>query len=183
MSPTLASVVRHGRAKLYLRRHRVAAGPGAVFFGRAPRLELDGEMRVGSHLLMRGQVVRSQITVAKGALLVIGDHVGINEGLDLTAAQSVEIQSRVRIGVQVIISDTNFHEVAPGEGVRVAPVVLEYNAWIGAGARILPGVRVGRHSVVGAGTVVSRDVPPRSVVVGNPPTIVREFSCADDYFR
>ena len=52
-------------------------------------------------------------------------------------------------------------------------IVLEENVWLGGGVIVLPGVTIGRDSVIGAGAVVTRDVPPRSVAVGNPATVVR----------
>ena len=50
---------------------------------------------------------------------------------------------------------------------------MDYYAWIGAGATILPGVRVGRHAVVGAASVVTRDVPDYAVAVGNPARVIK----------
>jgi maltose O-acetyltransferase len=54
------------------------------------------------------------------------------------------------------------------------PIVIEDDVWIGAGATILPGVRIGRGSIIGAGAVVPRDVPAWSVAVGNPARVVRD---------
>ena len=60
-------------------------------------------------------------------------------------------------------------------GVNIGPVHIEERAWIGFGASILKGVRIGRGSVIGAGSVVTRDVPPYVVVAGNPARIVRQL--------
>jgi maltose O-acetyltransferase len=62
------------------------------------------------------------------------------------------------------------------QGLEVAkPVVIEDNAWIGGAAILLPGVRIGRNAVVGAGAVVTRDVPADTVVVGNPARVIRQI--------
>ena len=53
------------------------------------------------------------------------------------------------------------------------PILIKEDAWIGAGATILPGVCIGKHAVVGAGSVVTRDVPDYAVVVGSPAKVVR----------
>ena len=56
------------------------------------------------------------------------------------------------------------------------PVVVERGAWVGAGAIILPGVSIGRNSVIGAGAIVTKDVPPFSVAVGNPARVIKTLS-------
>jgi acetyltransferase-like isoleucine patch superfamily enzyme len=61
--------------------------------------------------------------------------------------------------------------------------VIEDNVWIGRAAIVLPGVTVGRHSVVAAGAIVVDDVPPRSVVAGSPARVVSTFDCPDDWVR
>lgn len=58
-------------------------------------------------------------------------------------------------------------------GLYTRPVLLKKNSWIGAGAIILPGVTVGENSIVGAGSVVTKDVPDNTIVVGNPAKVVR----------
>jgi maltose O-acetyltransferase len=62
------------------------------------------------------------------------------------------------------------------QGWEVAkPIVIEDNVWLGGGAILLPGVTIARNAVVGAGAVVSRDVPSSSVVAGNPARVIREI--------
>ena len=62
------------------------------------------------------------------------------------------------------------------QGQEVAkPIVIEDNVWLGGGAILLPGVRVGRNAVVGAGAVVTRSVPANTVVAGNPARVIREI--------
>ncbi|WP_300799156.1 DapH/DapD/GlmU-related protein [uncultured Alistipes sp.] len=70
---------------------------------------------------------------------------------------------------------TENHPENPGRrhNVYTRPVRLRRNAWIGAGALILPGVTVGEHAIVGAGSVVTRDVPDGMIVAGNPARVIR----------
>ena len=60
-------------------------------------------------------------------------------------------------------------------GITAAPIRIERNVWLGAGAIVLQGVTVGEGAVVGAGSVVSRDVPPATLVAGAPATVVRSL--------
>jgi acetyltransferase-like isoleucine patch superfamily enzyme len=63
--------------------------------------------------------------------------------------------------------------------VSAKPVTIERGAWIGVGALILPGVTVGHGSIVGAGSVVNADVPPNTLVEGNPAKVVRALPWGD----
>ena len=76
-------------------------------------------------------------------------------------------------------SNTAAHHIQAktrNQGMEVAkPIVIEDNVWIGGGAILLPGVTIGRNAVVGAGAVVSRDVPANAVVAGNPARVIREI--------
>lgn len=60
-------------------------------------------------------------------------------------------------------------------GVPIASVHIDHKAWVGFGSILLPGVRVGEGAIVGAGSVVTRDVPPWTIVAGNPARVVREL--------
>ena len=98
-----------------------------------------------------------------GSRITLGDHVYANTGLTVIDDTFVTIGSHVMLGPRVTISAAS-HPVDP-ELRRQAyqydlPVVLEENVWVGAGATILPGVTIGKNSVIGAGSVVDRDIPP-----------------------
>jgi acetyltransferase-like isoleucine patch superfamily enzyme len=113
------------------------------------------------------------------ARIVVGERARLN-GAELHADTLIEVGPDCIIGFATIL-DTDMHALAPDrrtnpEGhVRTAPVVLEANVWVARGAAILPGVRVGRDSVVAFGSVVTEDVPPGVVVAGNPARVVRDL--------
>jgi acetyltransferase-like isoleucine patch superfamily enzyme len=95
-----------------------------------------------------------------------GEDVFINQGCYFLDLGGITIGDRVMIGPRVTLT-TAGHPVELHERydyLTHAPIVIEDDAWIGAGATITPGVTIGRGSVVGAGAVVARDVPPLSVV-------------------
>ena len=104
---------------------------------------------------------------------IVGHHVTIN--LD----EQVRLGRNVSVSPHVLIY-TGSHQIGPASNrklhaVVATPVVLEDGCWIGLGAIILPGVTVGRGGIVGAGAVVTQDVPPNTYVEGNPARVVRKL--------
>ena len=96
----------------------------------------------------------------------------INRGTIIDALEHVEIGPHCMIGPFCFITDAD-HGHAPGvliasQPMNTAPVAIEEDAWLGAGVTILKGVRVGRGAIVGAGSVVTRDVPAGAIVAGVP---------------
>lgn len=103
-----------------------------------------------------------------GLKLVFGDGVFVNQNCSFYDLGGITIGDRTMIGPGVTLVTTG-HPVPPDErfgGITTAPIVIESNVWIGAAATITPGVRIGSGSVVGAGAVIARDVPPNCVVSG-----------------
>lgn len=112
---------------------------------------------------------------AYGLDIRVGQRVFINQCCTLYDLGGVTIADRVMIGPNVSIITTG-HPMAPSERrayIEGRPIVIEEDVWIAAGATIIGGVTVGRNSVVGAGAVVTRDVPPNSFVAGVPARVVR----------
>jgi acetyltransferase-like isoleucine patch superfamily enzyme len=104
----------------------------------------------------------------------IGAHCTILHDFQCNAAVSVEIQDFVLIAPRVFVTDSDHVVDRGGERTAVcgkynsAPVVIENDCWIGVNAVILKGVRIGHHSIVGANSVVTRDIPPFTTAVGIP---------------
>ena len=92
--------------------------------------------------------------------VTIGHHVNLAQGITVTALNHVFSDTGKRIDEQ---------------GITTAPVVIEDDIWIGANAVILPGVKIGNHSVVPAGAVVTRDVPPHRLVAGVPAKVIKQL--------
>ena len=98
----------------------------------------------------------------------LGEQVFVGHGCSFLDLGGITIGHRVMISPKVTLI-TEGHPVEPAERydfITVAPIVIEADVWIGAAATVLPGVRIGHDSVVGAGAVVARDVPPLTVVSG-----------------
>lgn len=151
---------------------------------RRPFIENLGRMVFGRHVYIRCASRQVFLGTLHDAEILVGDHVMFNEGCEIGAHRRIEISSFARIGMGARIYDTSFHTVSPEETkVRTAPIRIGWNAWIGQGATVLPGISIGDHAVVGAGSIVTADVPARSVVVGSPARVIREFQCPDDWVR
>jgi acetyltransferase-like isoleucine patch superfamily enzyme len=116
--------------------------------------------------------------------LRIGDRVEIGQGMVISCIGLIEIGADVLTGDRVFIGDT-YHDfrapdVAVGQQQMVdpRPVRIGRGAFLGIGSIILPGVTIGENGYVGAGAVVTEDVPARCVVVGNPARVVRRWDRA-----
>ena len=106
--------------------------------------------------------------------ITIGSGVYINSNLLAMARGGITIEDDVQIAANVQLL-TNNHDPYDRQILTCKPIVIRKGAWIGAGATILPGVTVGRYAIVGAASVVTRDVGDYEVVVGNPARLVRKL--------
>ena len=117
-----------------------------------------------------------------------GSHIYVNFSLTLVDDTHIFVGDYTMIGPNVTIA-TAGHPISPRLRERVyqynVPVHIGRNCWIGAGAVILPGVTIGDHSVIGAGSVVTKDIPAGVVAVGNPCRVLREIGPHDEeyYFK
>lgn len=116
--------------------------------------------------------ILGNFTVVNPSNVRVGRNCGINHGVFILGSNEIVIGDNVVLSARVMLIDAGLdlsHLGFDGIVPHVKSYVrIEDGAWIGAGAIVLPGVTVGRRSVVGAGSVVTRDVPPNSIVAGNP---------------
>ena len=102
------------------------------------------------------------------------------------AINRISIGARCLIGPHCIINDTAFHHVDPErrhDAPTAEPIAIGENVWLGARVVVLPGVTIGDDSVIGVGSVVTRDVPPDVVVYGNPARVagsIYDLGCPVD---
>jgi maltose O-acetyltransferase len=156
------------RAKELVRLHNLAEG---VPERQAILQELLGQLGQGS-------IIESPFYCAYGQNIHIGDHVYLNSQCTILDCNEVRIGHHVMIGptVQMYTAAHVLQAEARNQGWEVAkPIVIEDNVWLGGGAILLPGVTIGQNAVVGAGSVVTRDVPENAVVAGNPARVIREI--------
>jgi len=115
-----------------------------------------------------------------GKHLTLGKRIFINHACSFLDLGGITIEDDVMIGPRVnITSESHPVEPAKRKTLLPAPVLIRENAWIGAGATILPGVTVGQDAVVAAGAVVTTDVPDGTVVAGVPARVIKTFHPSD----
>lgn len=118
----------------------------------------------------------ASIFVSKGAKLVLNNGY-INTSTEINCFNYIEIGDETIISDNVKIHDSDNHEIIMSEGVKkdiFAPVIIGNHVWIGKNVLILKGVHIGDNAIVGAGSVVTKNVPAGTLVVGNPARVIKE---------
>jgi acetyltransferase-like isoleucine patch superfamily enzyme len=180
--------VREGRAILKGMWCRVYYRVRGIRFRTGRNLRVDGRLIIrGPGTVILGDNVRIAMTVTPwtygvDAVISIGSDSFIN-GTGFGCQREIRIGARAIIG-RASIMDTDFHSVEidrhrPDAPVRVAPVVLEDNVWVGAQAGILPGTQIGCNSVVGFGAVCAGVFPANVVIAGNPAKVIKTLAAGD----
>lgn len=125
-----------------------------------------------------------------GKVLIIGSNVQINDNVHITAVHSVSIGKNALLASRIYISDVQHGDYSstspyvqsdPEVIVKDRPlsykdVAIEDNVWIGEGVCVMPGVIIGRCSIVGAGSVVTKNIPPYCIAVGNPARVIKRYN-------
>ncbi|MEI7982671.1 MAG: acyltransferase [Bacteroidota bacterium] len=111
--------------------------------------------------------------------IYIGDRTRI--GLGCTLIGPVRVGNDIRLAQNIVMSglNHNYEDVTKPismQGVTTAPIVIEDESWIGSNSVVLPGVTIGKHCVVAAGSIVTKDVPPYSIAAGNPARIMKQYN-------
>jgi maltose O-acetyltransferase len=160
-----------------LRMRGRARVPLSVRLNGKVRIRRGGELVFGDGITLIGTIVPIEFVPHKGARIVIGDHTFINYGSSISARELVSIGKHCLLGHYTLILDNHEHGIEERNVLPPsAPVIIEDGVWIGSRVVILPGVRIGHHSVIGAGSVVTDDIPPNCVAVGCPARVVRTMA-------
>ena len=157
---------------------------------RQLRSKKPGAVIIGKHVSC---YAGCSFSVGENGRCTIGDFTLLNGAL-IMAEEKIDIGSHCLISWNVGIADSDFHPLEPAQRVidaqalapyfenrpprpklKTAPVKIADNVWIGMNATILKAVIIGKNSVVAAGAVVTRSVPPNTVVAGNPAIVVKQF--------
>lgn len=169
----------------------VRVGPNTVITGNLAfkrfYSQQEDALLIGSHCSLQGV----HFAVGAEGRIEIGDYCYLKDAV-LLAELELRIGNYVVMGWNVTIADTDFHPVAPAERIADAlacsplgkgrqrppiprlPVIIEDDVWIGPSATILKGVRIGAGAWIEAGALITRDIPSRARVLGNPAQIIGE---------
>jgi len=159
--------------------------PVAALFGEGAIHVGDGCI-IGPYVTLSAGVSPEQ--VLDGTVVTIGDRCVIGKGSGIVGQQRIEIGNDVWTGHYVYVSDANHGYVDPDEPVgkqfaAPRPVRIGSGSWLGHGALVLGGATIGEHVVVGAGAVVTGDLPDFSVAVGNPARVIRRYVGGEGWVR
>lgn len=133
-------------------------------------------MRKNSTLVVQGSFSvysNADVSINDGATLELGSGF-INHGARIHCFNNIKIGDHVYIGDDVAIRDSDGHEIVGSGKPMSLPIIIENQVWIGARATIVKGVKIGEGSVVAAGAVVTKDVPPHCMVAGVPAKVIKE---------
>ena len=120
----------------------------------------------------KNSVVNNQLTVVLPKNVTIGSGVTVMNGALMMAAGGITIEDKVMIAANVQLISNN-HDPYEREVITCRPIKIKYGAWVGAGATILPGVTIGKYAIVGANSVVNKDIPDYAVAVGSPAKVIK----------
>ena len=178
--------VMHRLDVAWVRRQGVEFGPGLVLLGR-PRIErTSGRIVLGRRVTLRSHdggyhtamyhPTRLMVDASPDALIEVGDDTRLN-GVSIHATRLVRIGRNCLIAANVSLLDSDGHGVSLADRGKAnpisEPIVIEDNVWIGANTIVLKGVTIGRGAIVAAGSVVTRDVAPMTLVGGNPARTIK----------
>jgi maltose O-acetyltransferase len=141
-----------------------------------PVVTNQGRMMIGDRVQLVSTLATLELVAAEGGTLEIGERTLVNFGCSLVATEHVAIGARCHVGPYTMMLDNDFHRIEPERRLErppSAPIIVEDNVWIGARVIVMSGVTIGEDSCVGAGSVVTKDVPRRTLVAGVPARTIR----------
>ena len=133
----------------------------------------EGRIEVGDGLFVRSWPHnRVEISVAREALLKLGNRVFLNQGVRIACTTNITIGDDALLGDECVILDNDYHGVGGPES-KSSPVIIEPKVWLATRVIVMRGVTIGRASVIGAGSVVTRSIPPGVFAAGVPARVIK----------
>lgn len=151
---------------------------------RPVRLAGERRISIGSGVYIGAGCWLQTLEAGHVPCIVIGDQVEIAGQCVISSVLSVIVEEDVLLARNVYIADHSHRFVDTSVPIhlqgtdKIAPVVIKKGAWLGQNVVVCPGVTVGRNSVVGANSVVRKDVPDYCVAVGSPAVVIKDMTCA-----
>ena len=162
---------------------KVTIGHNVQFQGKTYFRTLPGaKIKIGDDCLFQSNHASNLIgiytpcmisTISRCARITIGHNCGFS-GTVIGSAQEIIIGNNVRCGANTMITDSDWHS----DDLRVsndAPVIIEDKVWLGYGVKVLKGVRIGENAIIGAGSIVTKDIPSNVIAAGNPCRVIKNM--------
>jgi acetyltransferase-like isoleucine patch superfamily enzyme len=159
-------------------------GRNLMLFGEIPFITGTGKIWIGDDVEICGKCTFfTGGNICPDSELRIGNNTFLGFNVQLTVGKRIEIGNNVLIAASVRIADNDGHPLDPRRQElhmkvtpeEIKPVIIEDNVWIGERAVVLKGVTIGRGSVIAAASVVTKSVPPMTIVGGNPARVIKEI--------
>lgn len=160
---------------------KIKIGKGCKFRGKACFYRLqDSEISIGKNCIFNSSTTSNLSglytpciisTAKKNTKLTIGNNCGFS-GTRIRAGETITIGNNVRCGANTYIASTDAHTDDYRAG-KDRPIVIEDNVWLGLNVVVLKGVHIGKNSLIGANSVVTKDIPANVIAVGNPCRIIK----------
>lgn len=165
----------------------IQLGSNCKFYGRTffQRYD-DSSIKIGDSCIFRSLESSNLIginhkciiaTHRRGAKIVISDNCGLS-GTVVASFMSVYIGENVKCGANTLITDSDWHSDDLRSGTP-RPIIIERNVWLGEGSKILKGVTIGENSVIGAGSIVTKNIPRNVIAGGNPCRVLKALKSND----
>lgn len=133
----------------------------------------NGEINIGRSAFLYPGVKLSVVGISEKAELKIGENTNIGDRTEIHVGNKVIIGNNCAISWDVCILDRDYHKINNLKEIA-KPIIIGDNVWIGCKATILKGVTIGEGAVVAAGSIVTKNVPAKSCVAGNPAKVIKE---------
>jgi len=173
-----ALVVGYVRARL----SGAKIGRHAMIYGKV-RLCIRGTAYIGPRLVADARLGTISIKVAHGATLTIGDAPIIGYGAIIESWHDLKIGDNFMGGPGSAVIDDHRHLLEPGHDQHPGRTVIGDNVWLGRNVVVTPGVTIGEGCVIGANSVVTKDIPPNTFAAGSPARVIKKLDVPRDWTR
>ncbi len=185
----LSDILNHFFNKLFLKIFGVTYGAnleinGRIFIRNKGKISLGNDVKINSGMNFNpiGCETTTRLIAYQGGEIKIGDNVGISNSIFISRSQ-IQIEDNVLIGNGCKFWDTDFHSLNiidrysnDETDIRSSPIRIKKNAFIGGCAILLKGVTIGENSIIGAGSVVTKNVPNNQIWAGNPAKFIKNIN-------
>jgi maltose O-acetyltransferase len=154
-------------------------GTGPIRLGRGSHIMIVGEGRI---VVERDVLARPDLTISTRGLVHLGEGVFLGRSTNIACYKRITIGAQTQLAERVSVHDSN-HVIEPvsdisgrHDEILAAPVTIGARVWLATNVVVLPGVTIGDDTVVGAGSVVTSDLPPGVLAVGAPARVLRQLT-------